>query len=407
MHARLAAAGRSPPSPSFPARRLMSCCGPKAANGAAAAAPSGIQELLTARQLGEDAQAVRDSVKEYYGEVLTTSDDLKTSACCTTGAPPPLVRDALKKVPEEVKAKYYGCGSPFPMGIDGLRVLDLGSGSGRDCYVCSALVGQQGSVTGIDMTLAQLEVARKHADEYCTKTLGYASPNMRFVEGTIEDLAAAGIADASVDLIISNCVINLSPDKAAVLREAYRVLAPGGEMYFSDVYCDRRLPTEVRTHPVLLGECLGGALYIQDFIRLCGQVGFLDPRTLSSAEIEVRDKELKALLGEARFYSVTYRLFKLPDAIETLCEDYGQACKYKGTIPGHPHSYQLDDHHTFNVGKWYEVCGNSAAMVGDSWLGRHFEVVGDRSTHYGLFACGPAPTAAPADGAGAPGGACC
>lgn len=399
----------------------MSCCPPggsckpqaAAANGssvaAAAAAPaSGIGELLAAKQLGEDQQAVLDSVKEYYGEVLTTSDDLKTSACCTAGAPPPLIREALKKVPDEVKAKYYGCGSPFPMGIQGLRVLDLGSGSGRDCYVCAALVGEAGSVTGVDMTPAQLAVARKHADEYCTQTLGYAQPNMRFVEGQIERLDEAGIADASVDLIISNCVINLSPDKARVLREAWRVLAPGGEMFFSDVYCDRRLPQEVRTHPVLLGECLGGALYTQDFVRLCREVGFLDPRTLSSAEIEVRDRELKELLGDARFFSVTYRLFKLPEAMETLCEDYGQACKYLGTIPGHKHSYALDDHHTFQAGKWYEVCGNTAAMVGDSWLGKHFEVIGDRSTHYGLFACGPAPGAAAAPAADCgPGGACC
>ncbi|KAI3425191.1 hypothetical protein D9Q98_008960 [Chlorella vulgaris] len=370
---------------------------------AATGAVSGISELLEAQQLGKDQQGVLESVKEYYGEVLTTRDDLKTSACSTASAPPSLVRDALKLVPDEVKSKYYGCGSPFPMGIEGLRVLDLGSGSGRDCYVCAALVGERGSVTGVDMTQALLNVARKYADEYCSQTLGYAAPNMRFVEGEIEYLDRAGVPDSSVDLVISNCVINLSPDKARVLREVYRVLAAGGEMHFSDVYCDRRLPAEVRTHPVLLGECLGGALYVEDFVRLCRQVGFLDPRTLSSSEIEVRDKELKGLLGEARFYSITYRLFKLPEAIETLCEDYGQACKYKGTIPGAPHSYVLDDHHTFQAGKWYEVCGNTAAMVGDSWMGKHFEVVGDRSTHYGLFACGPAPTTAPA----APGGACC
>ena len=119
---------------------------------------------------------------------------------------------------------------------------------------------------------------------------------------------------------------------------------------------------------------------------------------------QVRDKELSALLGEARFTSVTYRLFKLPGRVETLCEDYGEAVKYKGSIAGSPHAYTLDDHHTFQAGKWYEVCGNSAAMVAESWLAPHFEHAGDRSTHYGLFACGPAP--APAAGA-AGGGACC
>lgn len=102
------------------------------------------------------------------------------------------------------------------------------------------------------------EVARKYADEYCTSTLGYSAPNMRFVKGTIEDLKGADVADGSMDLIISNCVVNLSPDKSAVLSEAHRALADGGEFYFSDVYCDRRLPEELRSHEILLGECLVG-----------------------------------------------------------------------------------------------------------------------------------------------------
>jgi SAM-dependent methyltransferase len=88
------------------------------------------------------------------------------------------------------------------------RVLDLGCGSGRDCYVCASLVGPTGSVTGLDMTPSLLEVARSHADEYCTSTLGYAKSNLRFVEGQIERLGEAGIADSSIDLIISNCVVS-------------------------------------------------------------------------------------------------------------------------------------------------------------------------------------------------------
>ena len=342
--------------------------------------------------IDDDPTTVTTTVQEYYGEILQKTEDLKTSACCTTVSPPPAIRSILAHVPDEVVAKYYGCGSPFPLGITGLRVLDLGSGSGRDCYVCAALVGPSGSVTGLDMTAEQLAVARRHVEEYCHKTLGYASPNLKFVEGRIEDLAAAGIGDASIDLIISNCVVNLSPDKAAVLKEAHRVLAPGGEMYFSDVYCDRRLPAEVRKHPVLLGECLGGALYEQDFLRLARAAGFEDPRRLATpTPIEVKDNELKELLGRANFYSITYRLFKFEEqggnSLESLCEDYGQAAKYLGTLQGSPHAYTLDDHHMFETGKWYEVCGNTASMVGESWLGKHFQVIGDRSTHYGLFDC--------------------
>lgn len=384
----------------------------KVARRGVVAKVGGIDELLGAKIItpgGEDE--VRASVQNYYGEVLSTSEDLKTSACCTPNAPPKQLKDILRDVPNEVKAKYYGCGSPTPLGIDGLRVLDLGSGSGRDCYVAAALVGEGGTVTGIDMTDAQLEVANRHKDTYCTETLGYADPNMKFVKGTIEDLKAAGIEDNSVDLIMSNCVINLSPDKPAVLSEAARVLADGGEFYFSDVYCDRRLPEELRSEPVLLGECLGGAMYIEDFKRLCVATGFTDPRVLEGHEIEIRDPAIAELLGEAKFYSLTYRLFKLPAGrLETLCEDYGQYAVYKGTIPGHPHAYSLDDHHRLEKGKPMLVCGNTGSMLGETWLAPHFEVIGDRSVHYGLFDCGPPPVAAPAasSSSSAPsGGACC
>jgi SAM-dependent methyltransferase len=244
----------------------------------------------TADALRMDDAATTAAVKRYYGEVLSSRADLETSACCAAGAPPPEhIRAILAHVPAEVKEKFYGCGSPLPLGITGLRVLDLGrratrvsrrrqdasaratllvpkvsvvrshalsprSGSGRDCYVASALVGPSGRVTGVDMTEALLGVARAHAPAWAAR-LGY--DNMRFLAGRIEALGDAGVGDASVDLVISNCVVNLSPDKRAVLREAHRVLAHGGEFYFSDVYADRRLPAAARQDPLLVGECLG------------------------------------------------------------------------------------------------------------------------------------------------------
>ncbi|KAK9806764.1 hypothetical protein WJX72_001784 [[Myrmecia] bisecta] len=338
---------------------------------------------------GQEDDRIYESVKYYYGKVLSTSKDLKTSACTASGRPHQLVMDIIKRVPAEVVDKFYGCGAPLPLGIRGLRVLDLGSGSGRDCYVCASLVGPSGRVTGIDMTEKQLEVSRRHAAGFC-KEVGYPESNMTFVQGHIEYLDKAGIEDESVDLVISNCVVNLSPDKARVLQEAYRVLAPGGEFYFSDVYCDRRLPAKVQKDEVLWGECISGALYVEDFRRLAHAAGFTDPRVLSSAPIEVHDAGMRRVLGNAKFYSITYRLFKLPDLLETLCEDYGQVATYKGTIEGHEHGYALDDHHFLETGKPMLVCGNTAAMLGEgnmSWLAPHFQVVGDRSVHYGLFDC--------------------
>eukprot|EP00873_Tetraselmis_striata_P046466 jgi/Tetstr1/466730/TSEL_011203.t1 len=352
-----------------------------------------------------------DSVQNYYGKVLASSKDLKTSACTAAGRPHPLVRELIRKVPSEINDRFYGCGAPIPLGIDGLRVLDLGSGTGRDCYVAAAMVGEKGFVTGIDMTDEQLEVANKHVEPFC-KEQGFAKPNMKYVKGYIEYLDQAGIEDESQDMVISNCVINLSPDKPRVLAEAYRVLAPGGELYFSDVYCDRRLPADVQKNEVLWGECISGAMYISDFEREARKVGFIDPRILTSAPIQIHDPELQLLLGEAKFFSITYRLFKLPGLIETLCEDYGQYAVYKGTIKGSESAYQLDDHHRFVKGKPLLVCGNSGAMVGEngvSWLSKHFEVVGDRSVHYGLFdGCGALPVKDTGAAVScAPSGGCC
>eukprot|EP00775_Hariotina_reticulata_P007541 gene7541-7751_t len=293
--------------------------------------------------------SVRSSVSKYYGETLQASTDLRTSACCTAKAPSAEVRELLARVPQDIVSRYYGCGSPFPVGLknSALRVLDLGCGTGRDCYVCAALVGEEGFVTGIDMTPGQLEVAEKHQAAW-QQQLGYSKQNMKFVQGEIEKLSAAGVAADSVDLIISNCVINLSADKAAVLQEAYQALAPGGELYFSDVYCDRRLPVDVRCHEVLLGECLGGALYINDFLHLAAQVGFVDPRVLEVEDVAVHDQELKELVGQAAFYSITIRLFKLPELLEPLpLEDYGQSVTYQGTLPGAPDCYILDRLHVF------------------------------------------------------------
>ena len=120
------------------------------------------------------------------------------------------------------------------------------------------------------MTDAQLDVARKYQDEQARR-FGFDASNVDFRAGFIEDLAELGIEDNSVDLVVSNCVINLTPFKDQVFSEIYRVLKPGGELYFSDVFCDRRIPDELRDDPVLRGECLGGALYIEGLPSHDGQ----------------------------------------------------------------------------------------------------------------------------------------
>jgi len=348
-----------------------------------------------------------DLVKEYYGKVLKRSEDLKTSACCDGGRMPSHLEGLLANVHEEVRAKYYGCGLAVPAALSGLRVLDLGSGSGRDVYLIAQLVGPEGEVAGVDMTDEQLATANAHIDWHMRR-FGYRRPNVRFVKGYIEQLGELGLPRASFDVIVSNCVINLSIDKLAVLRGAFDLLKPGGELYFADVYCDRRLPDHVRADPLLYGECLGGALYWNDFLPMAKQAGFLDPRLVTSRPIAVDNAAMRAKLGQAQFFSATYRLFKL-EALETACEDYGQAVIYKGTVPEEPDAFLLDGHHLIERGKVFPVCGNTWRMLANTRFAPHFDFIGDFATHYGIFpGCGTSiPFATNAAQSAKASGGCC
>jgi arsenite methyltransferase len=328
-----------------------------------------------------------DVVKDYYGKVLKSSKDLKTSACCDGGGVPAHLEARLANVHEEVRGKYYGCGIVVPAALEGARVLDLGSGSGRDVYLISQLVGQEGEVVGVDMTDEQLATAEAHADWHM-RQFGYARRNVRFLKGYIEKLGALDLAPASFDVIVSNCVINLSVDKLAVLRGAYDLLKPGGELYFADVYCDRRLSDEIKADPLLYGECLGGALYWNDFVPMAKEAGFLDPRLVASRPISVENEAMRTKLGQAQFFSATYRLFKL-EGLEPACEDYGQAVVYRGGVAEQADAFGLDGHHLIEKGKVFPVCGNTWRMLAETRFSPYFDFVGDFSTHYGIFpGCG-------------------
>jgi ubiquinone/menaquinone biosynthesis C-methylase UbiE len=330
-------------------------------------------------------------VRHYYGKVLQASTDLKSVACCPLEVMPKALRSLLADVHPEAAERFYGCGSPLPPALEGMTVLDLGCGSGRDVYLLSRLVGEHGRVIGVDMTSEQLEVARRHQDWHAQR-YGHSLSNVSFVQGYIEQLDACGIMDASIDVVVSNCVLNLSPEKERVFAEVFRVLKPGGELYFSDVFADRRIPPALRDDPVLLGECLSGALYGEDFRRLMARVGCNDARSVSQAPIQLLDAQIEAKIGMVGFRSITMRAFKL--ALEDRCEDFGQVATYRGSIAGLPHAFVLDDHHRFETGRPMRVCGNTFNMLAWSRYATHFVLLGDARVHCGLFACASGPLGA-------------
>ncbi|WP_216372941.1 hypothetical protein [Streptomyces tailanensis] len=177
------------------------------------------------------------------------------------------------------------------------------------------------------------------------------------------------------------------------------MLRPGGELYFAD----RRLPAGLLDNPVLVGECLAGALYTEDFRRLLERAGCPDARTVATSPVTLDDPEVERKIGFGAFTSCTVRAFKLP--LEDRCEDYGQVAVYHGALPEHPYAFDLDDHHRLHTGKPMLMCGSTAGMLSATRYAPHFTVTGNKSTHFGLFLCAPTEQTG-REGSGTS-GACC
>ncbi len=201
--------------------------------------------------------------------------------------------------------------------------------------------------------------------------------------GYIEDLASCGIPDNSIDLVVSNCVINLSPFKEQVLSEVYRVLKPGGELYFSDVYANRRMPQRLREDPVLVGECLGGALYTEDFSRLMSKIGWPHFAVVVCDPIHIGDLVIETKVGFMSFESRTIRAIKT-EGLEPSEEDYGQHATYIGGMPEMSRYFDFDKDTRFVRGKPLAISGNTARMLEASRYGRFFEI-SPRRAHRGAF----------------------
>ncbi|HUT61469.1 MAG TPA: arsenite methyltransferase [Phycisphaerae bacterium] len=218
-------------------------------------------------------------VREAYADAAR-----RQSPCCGTGSPccgdPKAYTVPDGPVPEAELG--LSCGNPLAFGYinKGDVVLDLGSGAGKDVFQAAQKVGDAGRALGVDMTGEMIDLARRNALKF-RQTTGLK--NVEFRQGLIEDLP---VEDASVDVVISNCVINLSPDKPKVFREVHRVLKPGGRMTVSDIVLNRPLPPSVRDDPGFYAACIAGALLREDYLRAIGEAGFRKIEVLADSSYQ-------------------------------------------------------------------------------------------------------------------------
>jgi SAM-dependent methyltransferase len=224
-----------------------------------------------------DDEEIKEEVRKTYTKVAQS-----TGSCCGAGTRSDYAKSlgySVDKLPDSVTESFAGCGNPTALASlkEGEVVLDLGSGAGLDVFMAAQQVGKTGHVIGVDMTQDMIEKARKNAEK-----LGVNN-----VEFRLGDIEALPVENESVDVIISNCVINLAPDKAKVFQESFRVLRPGGRMLISDIVLEAHLPQETRDEVASYTGCLGGAVLKEEYLQLMRDAGFIDVRIISEASFNI------------------------------------------------------------------------------------------------------------------------
>lgn len=352
---------------------------------------------------------VEAHVLNRYSEGAQTRQE---ALCCPTRYDPAL----LALLPEEIIERDYGCGDPTPYMRPGDCVLDLGSGAGKVCYLGAQIVGPEGQVIGIDMNDDMLALARKYQQEMALKLGG---DRVRFGKARIQDLALdleavedrlrrhpirsladldaltefeararrerPLVADASVDLVVSNCVLNLVPDrhKPALIGEIHRILKPGGRVAISDIVSDEPVPATLKADPLLWSGCLSGAFQEEAFLDAFVHAGFLAVGYAEWAEapwqvvegIEFRSVVLTAVKGAG-----------------TPCLDLGQAVIYRG-----PYASVTDDEgHVYPRGARIAVCERSYRLLMEGPYREDFIGITPGSAREPVPWCAPAGTRRPA-----------
>lgn len=315
----------------------------------------------------------------------------EASLCC----PVEYNKDLLKIIPQEVIEKDYGCGDPSRYVKPGETVLDLGSGTGKICFIAAQVVGPKGRVIGVDMTDNMLEVARRNAP-IVAEGLGYA--NVEFRKGRIQDLAldlekldaelirrpitsataflAADelaeelrithplVTSDSIDVVVSNCVLNLVEPKSKrqLFSEIFRVLKKGGRAVISDIVADEEVPAHLQSNPELWSGCISGALTEEGFLKAFAESGFYGIQILK------RDEKPWRTVEGIEFRSNTVQAFK---GKQGPCFERNQAVIYLG-----PFKEMLDDDgHRMERGRRYAVCDKTFQLYNKEPYRQHFSFV--------------------------------
>ncbi len=216
----------------------------------------------------QNPDTIHENVREHYAERIKNSASCCSSDACCSPQSSLYPADLIATMPSDISSTSYGCGDPITLASlqPGQTVLDLGSGAGLDCFFAAKKVGATGKAIGVDMTPEMIERTRASAQRLNIT-------NVEFRQGYLEDLPV----DAnSVDVIISNCVINLSPDKAKVFSEAFRVLKPGGKLAVSDIVTDGPLPEAIKKSMSAWAGCIAGALDIKDYQAAMQSAGLVN-----------------------------------------------------------------------------------------------------------------------------------
>lgn len=299
--------------------------------------------------LSFDVEAPHRIVQAFYG---IAAEQPQPELCC------PVNYDAeeIRHIPQEVLERFYGCGSPVSLASvkPGEAMVDLGSGSGIDCFIAAKKVGPEGKVIGVDMTEPMLAVAHRNKARVA-ENLGYDV--VEFRRGYLEQVP---VEEASVDLITSNCVINLSPDKRAVFSEMWRVLKDHGRIVVSDIISDRPTPPWIKANEHLWGECIAGALTEEEFLSELERAGFFG--------LEIMKKSFWKEVEGYRFYSVTVRGYKFKK--KEGCVYIGQMVIYRG-----PFKAVMDEEgHLFPRNVTVEVCTDTALKLSHAPYSAFFTV---------------------------------